>query len=824
MRNYLAAVFLFLTLSSAWGQRMDPTRAARMLRRPHAEAQFIIKFREASVAPDADSVLPYSGGGVRELRRIGDGEFHLLQTETGGQEVLASLSEHPEIEYIEPNYVISVNKTANDPYFGQQWGPKKAEAEAAWDYATGTRQTVVAVIDTGVDFNHPDLAANIWAAPRPFTFNGAAGVVSCPAGSRGVNAITSTCVPMDDNGHGTHCAGIIGAAGNNGSGVAGVSWTASILPVKFLNSKGSGLLSDALRAIDSVVQIKKQFGAEANVRVISASWGFAGSSISLESAIAAANTADILFVAAAGNTAANNDTRSSFPANSTQPNVMSVAATDQADALASFSNYGLKVHLGAPGVSIASTYLDGQYAMLSGTSMATPMVAGAAALLLSTCTANTAALRQHLLASVDAVPGLAGKTETGGRLNIYKAIRRCATPSATLSATPSSRTIQAGQATAYSLLPGGGGGVTGSGTIAITGAPAGVTASVAGPVTLDTAVNVNVTTTGATAAGTYNLTATLTASTYKATVTLTMIVQAVPLFTFTATAPAAAIKAGTSGTVAVAITRAAGFTGAVVVTPQTLPAGITAAPLTIASGQTTGSLIVNAATTAAGTYNLTATLTASTYKATVSLTLRVQASSLFSFTATAPAAAIKAGTSGTVAVAITRAAGFTGAVVVTPQTLSAGITAAPLTIASGQTTGSLIVNVATTAAGGSAVIGLAATGGTPVTSVSKAVTVTVDKPASLTLAFTAAQYSVKAGTKAAMDFVIASSTPLRSMQFSLSGMLGAAPVGISPLGPNNYRLTIATPLSWSGRTASLKLTLSANGLTSSSTASLVVTP
>ena len=725
MRNYLVAVSLFLTLSSAWGQRMDPTRAARMLRRPHAEAQFIIKFREAAVAPDADSVVPYSGGGVRELRRIGDGGFYLLQTEAGGQEVLASLSEHPEIEYIEPNYVISVNKTANDTYFGQQWGPKKAEAEAAWDYATGTRQTVVAVIDTGVDFNHPDLAANIWAAPRPFTFNGAAGVVSCPAGSRGVNAITSTCLPMDDNGHGTHCAGIIGAAGNNASGVAGVNWTASILPVKFLNSKGSGLLSDALRAIDSVVQIKKQFGAEANVRVISASWGIAGSSISLESAIAAANTADILFVAAAGNAAANNDTTASFPANSTQPNVMSVAATDQADALASFSNYGLKVHLGAPGVSIASTYLNGQYAMMSGTSMATPMVAGAAALLLSTCTANTAALRQHLLASVDAVPGLAGKTETGGRLNIYKAIRRCATPAATLSATPSSRTIQAGQATAYSLLPGGGGGVTGSGAIAITGAPAGVTAAVAGPVTLGTAVNVNVTTTSATAAGTYNLTATLTASTYTATVPLTLIVQAAPLFSFTATAPAAAIKAGTSGTVAVAITRAAGFTGAVVVTPQTLPAGITAAPLTIASGQTTGSLIVN---------------------------------------------------------------------------------------------------VATTAAGGAAVIGLAATGGTPVTSVSKAVTVTVDKPASLTLAFTAAQYSVKAGTTAAMDFTLASSAPLTSIRFSLSGMLGSAPVGISPLGGNNFRLTIATPLSWSGRTASLKLTLNANGLTSSSTASLAVTP
>ncbi len=726
MRTYLVAVSLFLTLASAWGQRMDRTRAARMLLRPHAEAQFIIKFRAAAVAPEADSVAPYSGGGVRELRRIGEGEFHLLQTEAGGQEILASLSEHPEIEYIEPNYVISVNKTANDTYFGQQWGPKKVDAEAAWDYTTGSRQTVVAVIDTGVDFNHPDLAGNIWAAPRPFTFNGAAGMVSCPAGSRGVNAITSTCVPMDDNGHGTHCAGIIGATGNNASGVTGVNWTASILPVKFLSSNGSGLLSDALRAIDSVLQIKKQFGAEANVRVISASWGFLGNSFSLESAIAAANAADILFVAAAGNEAANNDTTASYPANSTQPNVMSVAATDQADALASFSNYGLKVHLGAPGVSITSTYRNGQYAMMSGTSMATPLVAGAAALLLTACTANTAALRQHLLASVDVVPGLENKTATGGRLNVYKAIRRCAAPAATLTATPSAQTVKAGQGTAYSLLPGGVGGVTGGGTIALTGAPAGVTAAVGGTVTLGTAVNVNVKTTGAVPAGTYSLTATLTASTYIAAVPLTLIVQAVPLFGFTAAAPAAAIKTGASGTIALTITRAAGFTGAVVVTPLPLPAGMTAAPVTIASGQTAGSLLVN---------------------------------------------------------------------------------------------------VATTAAVGPAVIGLRATGGTPVTAASAAVSITVDMPASLTLAFKAAQYSVKAGTTAALDFTIVSSTPLTSMQFRLSGMPGRAQVEIVPVSAGTYRLTIATPLSWSGRAASLKLTLNAtNGLTSTSTATLAVTP
>jgi subtilisin family serine protease len=729
-RAALVGIGVLLAAGSVWGQRMDGGRAARMLRQPHAEGQFIVKFREAA-APEAGDVERYARGRVRGLARIGEGAFHLLRTEAGGAEVLASLSEHPEVEWIEPNYEIRVGATPNDALFGQQWGLKNAAtasadvaAVAAWDYGTGSRKTVVAVIDTGVDFNHPDLDGNIWTAPRAFTFNGAGGTVNCPAGSRGINAIASSCVPMDDNGHGTHCAGIIGAMGNNSSGVTGLNWTASILPVKFLGANGSGLLSDALRAIDAVVHIKKQFGAEANVRVISASWGFTGNSQSLEAALSAVNAADILFVSAAGNEGANNDVTASYPANSSQPNVIAVAATDRNDALAGFSNYGSKVHMAAPGVGIASTYRNGQYANMSGTSMAAPFVAGAAALLLGSCTADTAAVRGHLLASVDVLPSLSGKTASSGRLNVYKAVRRCAAPSVTVAATPASATMKAGEKAVFSLLATGAGGLTGAASIAVTG-PAGITATASGPVTLGTAVNVTVTAAANLAAGTYALTATVRAGPYKASTPLTLVIAAGPAFTFKATAPSVPVKTGTTTAIALQITRAAGFTGPVTVTPQGLPAGVTAAPVTIASGATTANLA-----------------------------LRVAAS----------------------------------------------------------------------AAGGATPIALTATGGSPVTTATAKPAITVEKPASLTLAFQSPAFSAKAGTPVSMDFTVAASTTPASMRFSLLGMPGPAMAMIQSSGAGAYKLIIYTPASWSGKTATLQLALQANGLTASATTKLRLTP
>ncbi len=653
-RALLFGLFACLTV---WGQRLDRGRAARMLQRPHAEGQFLVKFREA--APEVEDLGRYSSGGVRGMERVG--EVHLVRTNGRGAAVLQALSEHPEVEYVEPDYMITVNKTPNDAMFGQQWGLKNTvlvgadvSAPAAWDYTTGGRKTVVAVIDTGVDYTHPDLAANVWAAPRALTFTGASGTVTCPAGTRGINAITSTCNPMDDNGHGTHCAGIIGASGDNTSGVVGVNWTASILPLKFLGNKGSGSLSDALRAIDTAVQIKKQFGAEGNVRVISASWGFVGNSQALDGAIAAVNAADILFVAAAGNDAVNNDTTANFPANTAQPNVISVAATDKFDGLATFSNYGTKVHLGAPGVGITSTYLNGQYVSMSGTSMATPFVAGAAALLLSNCTATTATLKDHLLASVDAIPTLNGKTSTGGRLNLYKAIRRCATPSVTLAATPSVRVVKAGETAVYSLLPAAMGGLSGTGTITVTGAPAGVTWTLGSSVTLGTAVNANVVVAKTVPVGTYALLANLVVGTgYRASVPLTLTVQAAPQFGFTVTAPTAAVAPGGKAGLTIALMRQAGFTGAVTITPAGLPAGVTAAPVTFASGQVSANMTVNVATAAAaGAVAMQLTGTGGTPVASVSLPATITVARAMTLTFGAAQYSVKGGATSTIAVTL----------------------------------------------------------------------------------------------------------------------------------------------------------------------------
>ncbi|MCA1629675.1 MAG: S8 family serine peptidase, partial [Acidobacteria bacterium] len=227
--------------------------------------------------------------------------------------------------------------------------------------------------------------------------------------------------PMDDNGHGTHCAGIVGAEGDNKEGVSGVNWRVQIMPLKFLSASGRGSLRSAIECINYVIARKKD---GVNVRVISASWGSNFGSRALRDAIRRAGEEGILFVAAAGNDSTNNDRLPHYPSNYDLPNLLAVAALDRRDSLARFSNFGVKsVHIAAPGAEILSTWLNNEYEEHSGTSMATPEVSGVAALVLAANPGMTVQeLRARLLESVDRLPALEGRVASGGRLNAARAV------------------------------------------------------------------------------------------------------------------------------------------------------------------------------------------------------------------------------------------------------------------------------------------------------------------------------------------------------------------------------------------------------------------
>ncbi len=392
--------------------------------------EIILRLR-SNTAPASRLATATAPGEV--LKPIGNGlGLNLLHSATRDvAALLTAFSQDPNVLYAEPNYILTANAVPNDPSWPQLWGLQQISAPAAWNISTGSAAYVAGVVDTGVDYTHPDLAANVWTAPSSFTvfINGAN--ITCPAGSHGFNAITLSCDPMDDNNHGTHVSGTIAAAANNGIGVAGVNWTARLMGLKFLDSSGSGAASDAINAIEFAVQVKALFPSAANVRVLSNSYGGDGFSQAFLDEINRAGASNILFVAAAGNSASNNDVTRFYPGAYNAPNEITVAATDSTDSLASFSNYGAStVQLGAPGVSILSTVRGGGYAYFSGTSMATPHVSGAALLTMAACPAlDTAGVRSAILNGADKIPALSGRTVTGGRLNVASAIQSCASVS-----------------------------------------------------------------------------------------------------------------------------------------------------------------------------------------------------------------------------------------------------------------------------------------------------------------------------------------------------------------------------------------------------------
>lgn len=455
--------------------------------------EVLVKFQTASLGAILQVELRED---IDAVEAVGSGDVFLLHSRSkSAAMIVADLASHPELANVEPNYIVQAIAIPNDPRFGELWGLMNTgqailgiagtpgadiSATSAWDISTGSRANVITVVDTGIDYTHPDLAANVWSAPAAFSVNIGGRLINCPAGSHGFNAITNTCDPLDDNNHGSHVSGTIGAVGNNALGVVGVNWTASIMGSKFLDATGSGTTANAINAIEFAVQAKLALGAGANVRVLSNSWGGGGFSQLLLDEINRANTNGMLFVAAAGNNGLNNDVTPHYPSSYNAPNVVAVAATDNNDALASFSNFGRNsVHLGAPGVNVLSTVIGGTYDYLSGTSMATPHVSGAAALVLSRCALDTASLKTNILNNVDPIASLAGITVTGGRLNVNRAIRACGappTPDFSVFATPPSQTVTPGGTTSYTASVTPSGGFTGTVTFDVIGLPAGASA------------------------------------------------------------------------------------------------------------------------------------------------------------------------------------------------------------------------------------------------------------------------------------------------------------------------------------------------------------
>jgi len=395
---------------------------------PHVPDEVIIKFKANASQHDKDEVLGDLGGDkIKGLGRI-HAELRRLGSGLTVDEAIGRYRNHPKVEYIEPNYILEADEVPDDPQFPQMWGLRNTgqtggtpgadiNAVSAWDITTGSSQVLIGVIDTGVDYTHPDLAANIWTNPGEVAGNGidddGNGFVD---DVRGWDFSNNDNDPMDDNGHGTHTSGTIGAVGDNGTGVTGVNWNVMILPIKFLSSSGSGSTANAIEAVNYATMM--------GVTLTSNSWGGGGYSQALQDAIQEAGDAGILFVAAAGNTGADSDIYPHYPASYPLDNIVSVAATDHNDQLAGFSTRGVvTVDLAAPGVNVLSTIPGGAYGQASGTSMACPHVAGVLGLVYARFPGiSHLDAKDLVLNAADPLPALDGQVLTGARLNAFWAL------------------------------------------------------------------------------------------------------------------------------------------------------------------------------------------------------------------------------------------------------------------------------------------------------------------------------------------------------------------------------------------------------------------
>lgn len=434
MRNIvvLLAVVMIMTAPATWADNPEITERVDPPAGEYVPGEVLIKYKP--VARVETAVLYEITYGISTIDSFNTiGVDHLkLPAAMDVEKALKMFKSDPNVDYAEPNYYRYISGTPNDPLFPQLWGMQKIKTPEAWDTTIGSANVIIAIIDSGVHWTHPDLRANMWQNPGETPGNGI---------DDDMNGFVDDVVgwdfafndnnPNDGNGHGTHVAGTAAAVGNNSIGVTGVSQRAKIMALRFIDASGSGSTADAIKAI--------LYANRNGAHVQNLSWGGGGFSQALKDAIDASAA---VIVAAAGNGGGdgigdNNDITPHYPSSYASSNLIAVAATDQNDNLASFSNFGVaSVDVAAPGVSILSTHSPantGNYGNKNGTSMATPHVSGLAALIvanrggLSVSSENsiTAAsdVIQIIRSTVDPVASLSGRIATGGRINAFEAIK-----------------------------------------------------------------------------------------------------------------------------------------------------------------------------------------------------------------------------------------------------------------------------------------------------------------------------------------------------------------------------------------------------------------
>ena len=607
-------------------------------------------------------------------RHVGDTPTHVAVVDIRGADVdakLAAYSARSDVVYAESNYIAHAYLAApNDPSFGSQWAYSKIQAVAGWSiypsaYAT-TGGATLAIVDTGVQASHPDLAGRV------------------QTGS-GATCLSGTCIAgpaTDDNGHGTHVAGIAGATTNNATGVAGTSYESPIVPVKVLNSTGSGTYASVASGI--------LWAAQHGARVMNLSLGGPSYSQTLCDAVATAtNTYKVLVVAAAGNS---NSSAPSYPA--ACPGAVGVAATDSNDARASFSNYGSPdVFVAAPGVGVLSTYLGGTYATLSGTSMATPFVTGLAALIVGQNSASTpTTIKQRLAQTSDKIGGVTYGADpygtcTGctwsssfgyGRINVYRALSAGApapAPNFAISASPSTASVTAGGTATYTVSIARTNGFSSAVSLGVSGLPGGASATFSpNPATSSSTLTVTTSATTPAATSTLTITGTSGALTHTTTVQLTVQATTTPDFSLSASPTSQPVDLGNSVSYSISITGLGGFSGAVTLAASGLPSATSGSfSVNPASGSST--LKISTSVMApTGTYTITITGTSGTLSHTTSVTLLIRSN--YALSAAPASQTVGPGGSASYTVTITRYGGFEGLVNLSASGLPAGATAA----------------------------------------------------------------------------------------------------------------------------------------------------